>query len=161
MLTMLKNARALSRLAMAFLLTVGPYAVCSAVEQDEVNRLLGEADKCSADALKAYALATCETSEAIINAALAKCHSHWEEAFAAVARQEEVDPDHQAGMKQWHRARVRQGLEEPKADNPANNRAIEVDGARKAFEGVFKIQHATDVFDVRVASPSKTCISPK
>jgi hypothetical protein len=146
---------------MAFLLAVWPIAISSAVETDEGTRLLQEADKCSAEALKTYALATCETSEAIIEAALAKCQSHWEDAFGEIARKEEADPDHHAGMKQWHRARVRLGLEEPNADNPANNRAIELDGARKAFENVFKYQHATDVFDLRAASPNKPCISPK
>jgi hypothetical protein len=135
----------LAQIALAVLVTT------TATLGAETDDLLREADQCSTAALKAYALSTCETSEAILNAAFAKCRSQWNALVSEMVKQQEADPALQAQLEEARR--------KSSSRNPAwLDHLKSLDEMDDIEEGAFRAHHQTDVFDFRVASPNKLCL---
>ena len=123
---------------------------------DDWRTLAKDAESCSVDALKAYAIATCETAEAIMTAAIAKCRQRWSDAVAAAVAEREADPKFRRDMAKTHENAVKFGQEKPSTD-PAFDAAMEHIKMLNIFDDeftrMFKSDHAIDVFDERVEHP--------
>jgi hypothetical protein len=130
----------------------------SAALADRLQQLKEAAKQCSIAALNAYALATCETSEAIITAAIAKCRPEWNAVEAALEAGMEMD-----AYEGFKRA-VRMGTEVSTGSEAGDKAMIYsklLNIASDIAENKFRADAATAVFDARVASPNKVCLAPK
>jgi hypothetical protein len=118
------------------------------------------ATQCTASTIRAYALATCETSEAVIAAAITKCGSQWETAASAMVDAANAGPSFRGDITERHRNARRLGLEKPTSNN-AFDEFLEkqkmIDTYRGTIVGFFRARHETDAFDARVAGPAIQC----
>src|ERR1700720_1415067 len=121
-------------------------------DQHQLQQLKDAARQCSIVALNAYALATCETSEAIITAAIAKCRPQWNDVEAVLAAAMNGD------AYETFKVAVRKGVEVStgsEAEDKAMIRIKLLNIASDTAENQFRADSATAVFDARVASPNK------
>jgi hypothetical protein len=129
--------------------------------QPVARALVEAATQCTASTIRAYALATCETSEAVIAAAIAKCGSQWETAASAMVDAANADPSFRRDIAESHRNARRLGLEKPTSNNNAFDEFLEkqkmIDTYRGTIVGFFRARHETDAFDARVAGPAIQC----
>ena len=123
--------------------------------------LVEAATQCTASTIRAYALATCETSEAVLAAAIAKCGEQWSTAASAMVDAANADPAFRRDMAESHRNARRLGPERPTSGNNAFDVFVEkqktIDTYRATIVGFFRAQHETDAFDARVAGPAIQC----
>jgi hypothetical protein len=133
-------------------------ALNPSVSVADLRQLQVAAQQCSMAALNAYALATTETSEAIITAAIAKCRPEWNAVVDSLL------PTLEPGSYEAFKNAVRKGTEVSTGSEAMDRARLHfkaIDTANNIVERQFRGDAATAVFDARVAASNKGCGTPK